>query len=75
MDFSKRTKSDLPEGGTLKTRFSIDGDVIPESVTYDTASGQKKTVKMVMTPDGDYIPETGYTMDGDFNWPDKKWTF
>jgi len=75
MDFSKSTRRQLPEGGTLKTAFSPDGDIIPVSVSYPTVDGGQKEVAMKWTSDGDLIPETGYTMDGDFNFPNKKITF
>lgn len=63
----------LPEEADVKYKVTIDGDRVPVSVTYPTESGASaKTVKVKQTCDGDRIPTTGYTIDGDHNYPDKK---
>lgn len=72
MDHTKSLKSNVPLGAAVETAFTADGDIIPKSVTYKDMNGQDKKVAMQMTPDGDYIPETGYTLDGDFNWPNQQ---
>ena len=68
MDFSKKLRDEMPSGATMETEYTLDGDIIPTAVKYKTASGQEKKVKMVWTPDGDRIPETGYTASSHFNW-------
>jgi hypothetical protein len=66
-------KKQLPEDATIEySGYNYDGDRAPLSVTYNTNAGPRRTVKVKQTQDGDYIPETGYTPDGDFHLPDKK---
>lgn len=62
----------LPRDSVLVTRTTEDGDKIPVSVSYPTDSGGHRNVRFHQTPDGDYIPETGHTLDGDFYYPDQK---
>lgn len=63
----------LPKGAKVEYKTNADGDKVPKKVTYDTERGGKKTVDVKLTADGDYAPTTGRTIDGDHNYPDKKW--
>ena len=66
-------KKQLPDDATVEySGYNFDGDRTPLSVSYNTNSGKRATVGVTLTPDGDYIPKTGYTQDGDFNLPNKK---
>jgi hypothetical protein len=67
--------SQLPEDAKVTYGFTLDGDRIPLTVSYNTEAGPRKTVNMKWTLDGDRVPETGYTPDGDFNFPGRKWYF
>ncbi len=67
--------SQLPDKAQVKYELTADGDRVPVSVTYNDACGKDRTVKMVRTLDGDFIPETGHTLDGDFHFPNKKFTY
>lgn len=66
---------DFPSGAKVKYKTTIDGDKIIDCVTYTTNQGETKTVKFKTTIDGDRIPETGYTLDGDFNYPDRQYDY
>lgn len=63
----------LPNGGVPVYSHTLDNDRIIDSVKYPTSSGEEKTVKFVWTIDGDRVPETGHTIDGDFYYPGEKW--
>jgi len=65
--------SELPADAEVKYGRTWDGDRFPLSVSYNTEAGPRATVKMNQTADGDYIPATGRTSEGDFNLPGKKW--
>ncbi len=62
----------LPYGATVEYGFTLDGDRVPLSVTYQTASGKNATVEMQVTLDGDYVPKTGYGQNSDFHFPNAK---
>lgn len=62
-----------PTGSKVTTKKTLDGDDIIDSVMYKTNKGEDRTVKFVYSLDGDRIPETGFTLDGDFNFPDQKY--
>lgn len=63
----------LPQSAIITTKMNCDGDTMIDSVSYPTQNGKTQTVKFKTTIDGDHIPETGYTMDGDFNYPNQKY--
>lgn len=65
----------LPSGANVQYKTTIDGDKIIDSVSYPTNKGGFQTVKFKTTMDGDRIPETGYTLDGDFNYPNKQYEY
>lgn len=64
----------FPENAIIKTKINYDGDTIIDSVSYSTKNGKTQTVKFKTTIDGDRIPETGYTLDGDFHYPNQKYS-
>lgn len=66
---------DLPSDSTVQYKTTLDGDKVIDSVTYPTYKGGSQTVKFKTTMDGDRIPETGYTLDGDFNYPNKRYDY
>lgn len=66
-------KKRLPEDADVAySGYNYDGDREPLSVTYNTNAGPRRTVAVKRTQDGDFIPETGHTPDGDFHFPDRK---
>jgi hypothetical protein len=67
------TPKQLPTQGEVQYGHTRDGDIIPVSVTYPRETGGYAKVAFKKTADGDYIPETGYTPDGDFNYPGQRW--
>lgn len=62
-----------PTESKINLKTTVDGDTIVDSVTYQTNKGKEKTVGFVYSLDGDRIPETGFTLDGDFYFPDQKY--
>lgn len=63
----------LPSGGVCSYRFTEDGDKIIDAVTYPTVKGGQATVKFERGIDGDMTPTTGFTMDGDYDWPGQQY--
>ena len=55
--------------GIIHFEFSPDGDRIVDSVTYPTIDGKIQNVKYEYTLDGDRVPVTGHTIDGDHHFP------
>ncbi len=68
-------KKMYPTESKVITKKTADGDNIIDSVTYKTNKGEDRTVKFVYSLDGDRIPETGFTLDGDFNFPNQRYDF
>lgn len=63
----------MPSGGVRSYIITEDGDRIINSVTYPTVTGKTKQVKFERGIDGDMIPETGFTLDGDYHWPGERY--
>lgn len=59
----------LPIGATVIHKYSPDGDKIIDSVSYPTADGKHTNVKYEYTCDGDRVPKTGHTIEGDHYFP------
>ncbi len=59
----------LPYGATVSTKMTVDGDRVIDTVSYPTVSGKTASVRYHLTPDGDRVPETGHTLDGDHHFP------
>lgn len=72
VDFVKKIEAELPFGAVVETEYTLDGDPIPTAVSYPGQDGVQRKVKMQWSLDGDLIPETGYTADGDFSFPGQK---
>ncbi len=74
MDFSKRLRDELPDDVRIKKEYSIDGDLVPTSISYRTNGGGTKRVPVRYTLDGDHLPETGYDIHSNIKLPNKKMT-
>ena len=65
----------LPEGAVVNYRGNLDGDLIIDTIEYPTIDGKKSTVGFHYTLDGDLVPNTGHTIDGDWNFPNQLLNF
>lgn len=62
----------FPKNSRINTVCSVDGDTIIDSVTYTTQKNTRQTVKFERSLDGDMLPVTGFTLDGDYHFPNAK---
>jgi hypothetical protein len=64
--------SRFPKDSHVNKVRTADGDLVIDSVTYLTQNNTHKTVKFERSLDGDMHPTTGFTLDGDYHFPNSR---